>query len=73
MAVSPPWPVVAAPPSPQQLQFSPYAHLLQQSDGENSGFTGEPPRLAPDDPNIEAIKRQVQMGLFATSGKRRDD
>jgi hypothetical protein len=70
MPVSPPLPAVATPPSPQQLQISPYAHLLEQRSEGNSGFTGEPPRLAPDDPNLESIKRQVQMGLFATSGKR---
>ena len=70
MAVSPPWPGVATPPSPQQLQISPYTHLLQQGGEGNSGFTGEPPKLTPNDPNLESIKRQVQMGLFATPGKR---
>jgi hypothetical protein len=30
-------------------------------------------RMAPNDPNFESIKRQVQMGLFATLGQRRDD
>jgi hypothetical protein len=72
MAVSPPRPIVGTPPSPQQLQISPYAHLLPQRDGGRSDFTGEPPKLVPNDPNIESIKRQVQMGLFATSGKRQE-
>jgi hypothetical protein len=72
MAVSPPRPIVATPPSPQQLQISPYAHLLQQHGEGHSGFTGEPSKLVPNDPNLESIKRQVQMGLFATSGKRQE-
>ena len=73
MAVSPPWPVASTPPSPQKLQVSPYTHLLQQSEGGSSSLTSEPTKMTPDDPNIESIKRQVQMGLFATPGNRRDD
>ena len=73
IAVSQPWPVASTPPSPQQLQISPYAHLLQQPEEGNSALTSEPIRLTPDDPYIESIKRQVQMGLFATSGNRRND
>jgi hypothetical protein len=73
IAVSQPWPVSSTPPSQQQLQISPYTHLLQQPERGNSALTSEPLRLTPDDPNIETIKRQVQMGLFATSGNRRND
>jgi hypothetical protein len=73
LAVSQPLPVASTPPSPQQLQISPYAHLLQQPEEGNSAITSEPIRLTPDDPYIESIKRQVQMGLFATSGNRRND
>jgi hypothetical protein len=73
MTVSPPWPVASTPPSPQKLQISPYAHLLQQPEGGSSGLTSEPTKMTSDDPNIESIKRQVQMGLFATPGNRRDD
>jgi len=71
MTVSPPWPVTSSPP--QQLQISPYAHLLQQPEGGSSSLTSEPTKMTPDDPNIESIKRQVQVGLFATPGNRRDD
>jgi len=71
VTVSPPWPVASSPP--QQLQISPYAHLLQQPEGGNSSVTSEPTKMTPDDPNIESIKQQVQMGLFATPGNRRDD
>jgi hypothetical protein len=73
MTVSPPWPVASTPPSPQKLQISPYAHLLQQPEEGSSGLTSEPTKMTSDDPNIESIKRQVQMGLFATPGNRRDD
>jgi hypothetical protein len=73
MTVSSPWPVASTPPSPQKLQISPYAHLLQQPEEGNSGLTSEPTIMTPDDPNIESIKRQVQVGLFATRGNRRDD
>ena len=40
MAVSPPWPSASSSP-PQQLQISPYAHLLQQAEG------GTPPTSEP--------------------------
>ncbi len=72
MAVSPPWPSASSSPS-QQLQISPYAHLLQQPEGGTPVLTSEPSKLAPDDPNLESIKQQVQMGLFATSANHRDD
>ena len=72
IAVSPPWPSASSSP-PQQLQISPYAHLLQQSEGGSSVLTSEPSKLTPDDPNLESIKQQVQMGLFATSANHRDD
>jgi type II secretory pathway pseudopilin PulG len=71
MAVSPPWPSASSSP-PQQLQISPYAHLLQQDEG-GTPPTSEPSKLTPDDPNLESIKQQVQMGLFATSANHRDD
>ena len=71
--VSPPWPVASTPPSPQKLQVSPYTHLLRQPEGASSGLTNEPTQTTPDNPDIESIKRQVQMGLFATTGNRRDD
>jgi hypothetical protein len=73
IAVSQSWPVASTQPYPQQLQISPYTHLLQQPDTRISDLTGEPAKLTPDDPNLESIKRQVQIGLFATSGNRRDD
>jgi hypothetical protein len=73
LAVSPSWQVASTPQSRQQFQISPYAHLLQQQERENSGLSSEPTGLKPDDPNIESIRRQVQMGLFATSGNRRND
>jgi hypothetical protein len=73
MAVSPPWPVASTPPSPQKLQVSPYTHLLQQPEGGSSGLTNEPAKGTQDDLDIESIKRQVQIGLFATPGNRRDD
>jgi hypothetical protein len=73
IGVSQPWPVSSTPPSQQQLQISPYTHLLHQPERGNSALTSEAIRLTPDDPNIETIKRQVQMGLFATSGNRRND
>ncbi len=72
-AVSPLWPVASTPPSPQKLQVSPYTHLLQQPEGGGSGLTNEPTKGTQDDPDIESIKRQVQMGLFATPGNRRDN
>jgi hypothetical protein len=62
-----------APPTPLQLQVSPYAHLLHQSDGGSTGLANDPSRIAPDDPNLASIKRQVQMGLFATPGQRQVD
>ncbi|MGZ6365339.1 MAG: hypothetical protein ACXWPS_05175 [Ktedonobacteraceae bacterium] len=71
MAVSPPWPS-ASSSTPQQMQISPYAHLLQQAEG-GTPPTSEPSKLAPDDANLESIKQQVQMGLFATSANHRDD
>ena len=73
MAVSPPWPAASTPPSPQKLQVSPYTHLLQQPEGGSSDHTHEPTQITPDHPDIESIKRQVQMGLFATTGNRRDN
>jgi len=72
MAVSSPGPVASTPQTPQQLQTSPYTHLLQQPEEGSSSHTSEPPKLTPDDPNLEFIKRQVQVGLFASSGNRRD-
>ena len=67
------WPFASTQPSPQQLQISPYTHLLQRPEGGDSGRTSELTKMTLDDPKIESIKRQVQIGLFATSGNRRDD
>jgi hypothetical protein len=64
--------IAVSEPSPQQLQISPYTHLLQQPERGFTDHTGEPGTLTPNDPNLESIKRQVQIGLFATSGNRRD-
>lgn len=79
----PPWPVQSAngeiispphlgiqstPLSPQQLQVSPYVHLLQQPDRGSTGLVNNG-TIAPNDPNFEAIKRQAQMGLFAIPGQ----
>ncbi len=67
-----PRPVTPAPPSPQPLQMSPYVHLLQQPEAGHSNPTNETNGLAPGDPQLESIKQQVQKGLFATPGMRRD-
>lgn len=66
-------PAPSTTPSPQQLQMSPYAHLLQQSDEGHSDPANDPMKMASNDPGIESLKRRVQMGLFVTSGQRRDD
>ncbi len=63
----------STPPSPQQLQVSPYAHLLQQPNGGSTGLVNDYATIALNDPNFEAIKRQVQMGLFAIPGQRRNE
>ncbi len=52
-------------PSPAQMQYSPYIHLLQQPAGESAGVAANGSTPAADDQALEAIKRQVQMGLFA--------
>ena len=72
-AVSQPWSIAPTQSSQQQLHISPYTHLLWQPEGGSSGLTSEPTKMTLDDPTIESIKRQVQIGLFATSGNRRDD
>jgi hypothetical protein len=76
----PPWPVASAndeptsppplgmpsmPTSLQQLQVSPYVHLLQPPNGGSTGLV--------NDPNFEAIKRQAQLGLFAIPGQHRNE
>ena len=81
----PPWPVPPAnrestsPPlvgmqstliSPQQVQTSPYVHLLQQPNGGSIGLVNDHGAIASNDPNFEIIKRQAQMGLFAIPGQR---
>jgi hypothetical protein len=63
----------STPLSQQQLQVSPYVHLLQQPNGGSTGLVHDHSTMAPNDPNFEAIKRQVQMGLFAIPGQRRDE
>jgi len=64
IAVSQSWSVASTQPYPRQLQISPYTHLLQQPETGISDITGEPTKLTLDDPNIESIKRQVQIGWF---------
>ena len=61
----PPMGKFSTQPSPVQTQYSPYIHLLQQSAGESAGDVANGSATAADDQTLEAIKRQVQMGLFA--------
>lgn len=56
--------------SPAQMQYSPYIHLLHQSAGESAGAVANGSATAADDQTLEAIKRQVQMGLFAAPRQR---
>ena len=65
----PPFSNPATPLSPQQLHVSPYAHLLHHPN-EGSASVNDPPALTPNDADFEAIKRQVQTGLFAIPGQR---
>lgn len=60
----------ATPLSPQQLQVSPYIHLLHQPNGASTGSGNDLPTITPDDQNFEEIKRQVQIGLYAIPGQR---
>ncbi len=60
------------PSPPPQLQASPYVHLLQQTDGESTSLMHDHSSMAPNDPNLEAMKKQVQMGLFAAPRHHRD-
>jgi len=62
------WPVTSAPSPPQQLQMSPYAHLLQQPVEGQTNAGNEANGLQSGNANLESIKQQVQMGLFATPG-----
>lgn len=59
-------------PTPEQLQMSPYVHLLQQPEASQTQPNSEPYRFTPDDPHFESMKQRVQMGLFVTPGMRRD-
>jgi hypothetical protein len=59
--------------SPQQMQYSPYVHLLQQPAEGSTGNMNDHTAIAPNDPTLEAMKKQVQMGLFVTSRQRQDD
>ncbi len=59
--------------SPQQMQYSPYMHLLHQPAGGSAESVGNYPALDPYDPTLEAMKRQVQMGLYATQRQHRDE
>ena len=65
----PPFSNQATPLTPQQLHVSPYAHLLHHHN-EGSASVNDPPALTPNDADFEAIKRQVQTGLFAIPGQR---
>src|SRR3989441_2408916 len=49
----------------KEIQFSPYMHLLQPS-GVNAGPVGDNSATVLNDPDLEVMKKQVQMGLFAT-------
>jgi len=73
MAPPTPWPAPSTSPTLLQLQVSPYVHLLHQSDGGSTGLINDHSSIALNDPNLESIKRQVQMGLFATPGQRKVD
>jgi hypothetical protein len=59
--------------SSQQMQYSPYVHLLQQTDEGSTGNMNEQTAMAPNDPTLEAMKKQAQMGLFVTSRQHQDD
>ena len=50
----------------KEIQFSPYIHLLQQPSGVNAGPVEDNSATVLNDPDLEVIKKQVQMGLFAT-------
>jgi len=65
----PPFSNQATQLTPQQLHVSPYAHLLHHPN-EGSASVNDPPALTPNDADFEAIKRQVQTGLFAIPGQR---
>ncbi len=54
-----------------QMHYSPYIHLLQQSIGESAGAVANGSVTDADDQTLEAIKRQVQMGLFVAPGQSR--
>jgi hypothetical protein len=51
------------------LPFTPYTQLLQQPAGPDVSD----PVLVPNDPMLEAMKKQAQMGLFAVPGPRKDE
>ena len=55
------------------LPYTPYTQLLQQSVGGNPGPVAGNSAPVYNDPMLEAIKRQVQMGLFVTPGQQRDE
>jgi hypothetical protein len=46
---------------------------MQQPNGGSTGLVNDHATMAPNDPNFEAIKRQVQMGLFAIPGQHRNE
>lgn len=54
--------------SQEETQFSPspYMHLLQKPSGVDAGPVEDNSATVLNDPDLEAIKKQVQMGLFAT-------
>jgi hypothetical protein len=70
---SPPLGMQSTPSSPQQFQISPYIHLLHPPDRGSMGHGIEYNTSALNDPDIEAIKKQAQLGLFAIPGQRRDE
>ncbi len=59
--------------SPNEMQFTPYTYLLQQSAGRSTGPVDNDSTRAPYDPTLEALKRQVQVGLFVAPRQRRNE
>lgn len=59
--------------SPQQVQYSPYMHLLQQPAGKSAEPASNYSAVDPHDPTLEAIKKQAQMGLYAAQRQRRNE
>jgi hypothetical protein len=63
-AVSPPGNQSTQVPQ-KEIQFSPSMHLLPQPSGVNAGPVGDTSATVLTDPDLEVMKKQVHMGLFA--------